>query len=312
MDSIRVLFFGTTVFSASVLSTLVAEGWNVVAVVSQPDRPVGRKHILQAPPVKQFALEHGITVLQPDKLSSQVQEVCSYKPDLIVSCAYGQYIPSSIFSYPHLGSLNIHPSALPKYRGGAPIQRAVMNGDHSTEVCLMEVAEKMDSGAVFARIPYEIDPEITAGELFEALKAPAKQLITEYLPLYVKGELQGEAQNEADVVYAPNIAREEELVLFSKEDGDQLYNHLRGLLEAPMGYGILNGKRVKFARVRKEQTESKELPGTILGFEQHAMRIAMNRGVLLVYELQMEGKSRMSADAFYNGAGRQLIGSRFE
>ena len=312
MDRIRVVFFGTTAYSCAVFAQLLEEGYEVIAAVSQPDKPVGRKHELKEPPVKVFAREHQIPVLQPARLTEEADSVISLNPDLIVTCAYGQLIPVSILEAPKFGCLNIHPSPLPKYRGGAPIQRAVMNGDNYTEVCLMEMAERMDSGKVYARIPAEIGPDVTSSELFQQLEAPARQLIKEYLPKYLDGTLQGEVQDESKVVIAPNIKREEEQVSFRKESIDTLYNHLRGLIDEPVGYGILNGKRVKFARVRKQNGTVKEAPGTILGFADHAMRIAADGGVLLVYELQMEGKARMNADAFYNGAGRNLVGAQFE
>ena len=312
MDRIRVVFFGTTTYSCAVFSQLLEEGYEVIAAVSQPDKKVGRKHELKEPPVKEFAKEHQIPILQPVRLRDEAESVCSLNPDLIITCAYGQLIPVSILKAPKYGCLNIHPSPLPKYRGGAPIQRAVMNGDDYTEVCLMEMAEQMDSGKVYARIPAEIGPDVTSSELFQQLEAPARQLIQEYLPKYLEGTLHGEVQDESKAVIARNIKPEEEQVSFRKEPINELYNHLRGLIDEPIGYGIVNGKRVKFARVRKENGPVKETPGTILGFADHAMRIAADGGVLLVYELQMEGKARMNADAFYNGVGRNLVGARFE
>ncbi len=312
MDAGNVIFFGTTDFSAAVLETLVQEGYHIGAVVTQPDKPVGRKHKLEASEVKQYALAHGIPVLQPVRLTQEADSVLSLHPDLIISCAYGQLIPVSILEAPKYGCLNIHPSKLPRYRGGAPIQRAVMNGDTETEVCLMEIAAGMDSGVVYARIPAEIGPDETSSELFEQLKEPACELIRSYLPRYLSGELKGEVQDEAGVVLAPNIRREEEQVFFQKEPIRNLYNHLRGLMDTPLGYGMIDGKRIKIARARIEETQVDEVPGTILGFADHAMRVAGIGGVLLVYELQMEGKSRMDADAFRNGSGRQLIGKVFD
>ncbi len=312
MNACRTVFFGTTDFSAAVLDTLIKEGYEIAAAVTQPDKPVGRKHVLTASEVKTYALEHGIPVVQPVKLSKEPESVLSFQPDLIVSCAYGQLIPVSILEAPKYGCLNIHPSSLPKYRGGAPIQRAVMNGDTETEVCLMEIAAGMDSGKVYARIPAKIGPDETASELFEQLKEPACELIRSALPRYLAGELPGEEQDENGVVLAPNISREEEQVSFRNEPLSVLYNHLRGLLDVPMGYGIIEGKRVKFARIAKQECAVSAAPGTVLCFENHAMRIAAAGGILLVYELQMEGKSRMDADAFRNGAGRQLVGKVFD
>ncbi len=311
MDAGKVVFFGTTDFSVAVLDALCSESYRVAAVVCQPDKPVGRKRILEAPPVKKYAEEHGIPVLQPVKLSQEPETVLGLEPDLIITCAYGQLVPVSILNAPKYGCLNIHPSPLPKYRGGAPIQRAVMNGDATTEVCLMEMAEKMDSGRVYARIPASIGADETASELFEQLKEPACELIRNALPAYLSGELKGEEQDEAGVVIARNISREEEYISFKEEPLPLLYNHLRGLLDDPAGYGTIDGKRIKFLKVRKQESGEADEPGTILGFEDHAMKIAADGGVLLVYELQMEGKSRMNADSFRNGAGRQLVGKVF-
>lgn len=312
MAECRVVFFGTTDFSGAVLETLLAEGYDVISVVTQPDKPVGRRHVMTAPFVKSYAMEKGIPVLQPVKLSAEMEPVMNLRPDLIITCAYGQLIPVSILELPRYGCLNIHPSPLPKYRGGAPIQRAVMNGDSSTEVCLMEMAEKMDSGKVYARIPASIGADTTSSELFEQLKEPARRLITDYLPRYLKGELKGEEQDESGVVIARNIKREEEFISFQNEAMPSLYNHIRGLLDDPSGYGIVDRKRIKFCRVRRDDSVSDQPAGTILGFADHAMRVAAKGGTLLVYELQMEGKSRMNADAFYNGAGRQLTGKVFD
>ena len=312
MDAGRVVFFGTTDFSNAVLAALLEERYNVAAVVTQPDKPVGRKRIMEAPKVKRFAAERGIPVLQPMKLSAEPECVLLQHPDLIITCAYGQLIPPVILKAPKYGCLNIHPSPLPKYRGGAPIQRAVMNGDSSTEVCLMEMAEKMDSGKVYCRIPAVIGSDTTSSELFEQLKEPAAALIKEALPAYLDGMLPGEVQDESKVVIAPNIRREEEQIIFHSESMPSLYNHARGLIESPMGYGILEGRRIKFASVRMQMSTVEEEPGTILGFADHAMRIAADGGILLVYELQMEGKARMNADSFKNGAGRGLVGKVFD
>ncbi|MBR4454789.1 MAG: methionyl-tRNA formyltransferase [Solobacterium sp.] len=312
MNAGTVVFFGTTDYACAVLNALLEDGYDVRAAVCQPDRPVGRKRVMHAPEVKKLAEEKGIRVLQPEKLSLNPEQILELNPDLIITCAYGQLIPVSILNAPKYGCFNIHPSALPKYRGGAPIQRAVMNGDRTTEVCLMAMAEKMDSGDVFARLPAEIGDDETASELFERLKEHAALLIHEYLPKVLDGSLKGEKQDESKVVIAPNIRREEERVSFRDEPIAELYNHLRGLIEEPMGYGVLEGKRIKFANVRMQSGMAKEAPGTIAGFADHAMKIAANGGYLLVYELQMEGKSRMSADAFGNGAGRQLTGKVFD
>ena len=312
MNDLNVVFFGTPSFACAALQALLDEGYHVIAAVSQPDKPVGRKHVLQKTPVKEFAEDRGIAVIQPVRLKESPEEVLALSPDLIVTCAYGQMIPEAILKAPKFGCLNIHPSPLPKYRGGAPVQRAVMNGDTETEVCLMEMAMRMDSGRVFARIPVRIGDDMTASGLFEALKPAVRELIHTALPLVLDGTLSGEEQDESRVILARNIAREEEKVSFREEAMPSLYNHIRGLIDDPMPYGILDGKRIKFCRVSKTDEISSEPAGTILGFTKDAMKIAAAGGTLLVHELQPEGKQRMKASDYYNGAGRAALGKQFE
>ena len=312
MSDERIVFFGTPEFACAILQALIDEKYNVVAAVSQPDKPVGRKHRIEPTPVHALADKYGIPVVQPDRLRDSAEEILSYKPDLIVTCAYGQFVPSVILNAPALGCVNIHPSLLPKYRGGAPIHHAILNGDQETGVCLMEMVKAMDAGRVWARTVLPVGPDETQCELSARLEEASVKLLKESLPKYIAGELEGEPQNDEDAVIAPNIPRELELVSFRKEKLDSLYNHIRALIDWPVSYGMIEGKRVKFYKVRKENCDHNEEPGKVLGFKAGAMRIAADGGVLLVYELQPEGKKRMDANAFANGAGRELVGKVFE
>ncbi len=311
MNEPRILFFGTPEFARRILQTLVEEKYNVVGAVSQPDRPVGRKHKIEPTPVHALCMEHNIPCIQPEKLKDAKDELAALQPDLILTCAYGQFVPKSILSLPALGCLNVHPSLLPKYRGGAPIQHAVMNGDTETGVSLMEMIPAMDAGRVFACDHVSIGPDETFYELNQRLMDVSCDMIRKYLPLYLKGELKGVEQDESKVVLALNITKEEEEVVFQKENLDQVYNHIRGLIDWPIAYGNLEGKRIKFYAVKKQAGETKGQRGEILGFSNHAMEVACEGGILAVTELQMEGKKRMNADAFYNGSGRELIGKVF-
>ncbi len=312
MENIKVVFFGTPVFACAVLQTLLDEHYDVIAAVSQPDKPVGRKHILEKTPVKLLAEKYGIPVIQPVKLRAESSLVTDLEPDLIVTCAYGQIIPDDILACPKYGCVNIHPSLLPRYRGGAPVHRAVWAGDAQTGVCLMEMVHRMDAGRVWARTYVSIDPDDTTESLNVRLIDASVNLVREYLPAYIRGELKGEEQDESLVVIARNIAPEEEQVHFSAEDIQNLYNHVRALIDWPVSYGIVDGKRIKFYRAGMEKGETGSCPGTILGFRDHAMTVACKGGVLKVYELQPEGKKKMTADAFANGAGRSFIGKIFE
>lgn len=312
MRNERIVFFGTPAFAVGILKMLLDENYNVVAAVSQPDRPVGRKHKIEKTPVKVLCEEYGIPCLQMDHLKEEADKVLAYEPDVIVTCAYGQIVPSSILEYPRLGCINIHPSLLPKYRGGAPMHFAILNGDDVTGVSLMEMTAKMDAGKVYAQVELPIGKDETEAELEPRLLEASVALLKENLPLYLDGKLPGVEQDESKVTFCHNISREMEMVSFQKEEIHTLYNHIRGLIDWPVPYGVVDGKRVKFYAVRMEETDSGKPSGEILGFEDHAMRVAADGGVIRVLELQMEGKKRMSADAFANGYSSLLKGKRFD
>lgn len=312
MEKPRMIFFGTPEFAVSILQTVIDMDCNVVAVVSQPDRPVGRKHVLTPTPVHALADQYDIPCLQPEKLTENIDMILEYRPDIILTCAYGQFVPSKILSYPKLGCINIHPSLLPKFRGGAPIHHAIMAGEKQTGVSIMEMVKKMDAGKVYAQVTLDIGDDETQAELSERLNVAACQLLKDSLQDYMDGKLPGIEQDEEKVIIGNNISREEEEVHFSLEDVDQIYDHIRGLIDWPIAYGKLDGKRIKFYKVRKEKKVVHEQVGTVLGFVNHALEIACQNGILKVYELQMEGKKRMDADAFKNGYANEVIGKVFE
>ena len=312
MRNERIVFFGTPAFAVGILKMLLDEKYIVVAAVSQPDRPVGRKHKIEKTPVKVLCEEYGIPCLQMDHLKDEVDQVLAYEPDVIVTCAYGQIVPSSILDYPRLGCINIHPSLLPKYRGGAPMHFAILNGDAVTGVSLIEMTAKMDAGKVYAQVELPIGKDETEAELEPRLLEASIGLLRENLPLYLDGKLPGVEQDETRVTFCHNISREMEKVSFQSEEVHTLYNHIRGLIDWPVPYGVVEGKRVKFYAVRMEEKDTGKPAGEILGFKDHAMEIAADGGLIRVLELQMEGKKRMSADAFANGYSAEMRGKRFD
>jgi methionyl-tRNA formyltransferase len=312
MNRPRIVFMGTPEFACAILQTLLDGGYQVVAAVSQPDRPVGRKMILKKTPVHELADRFQIPVLQPEHLRRDYQAVLAAKPDLIVTCAYGQMVPDEVLAAPALGCINVHASLLPKYRGGAPIQHAIMAGEKVTGVTIMQMVHAMDAGEMYARAEVAIGPDETVDELTPRLMQAGSKLLQEQLPAYLEGTLKGTAQDEALVTVARNISKEEEQIHFAAEPLPQLYDHVRGLTSWPGSYGMLAGKRIKFFRTRKREEACSEAPGTVLGFQDHAMQIACRGGVLEVYELQPEGKGRMDADSFHNGLGRSEIGKVFD
>ena len=241
MKQTRIIFFGTTEFASGILQTLIDEGYNVVAVVSQPDKPVGRKHTIQMTPTHVLADQYQIPVIQPDLLKEHVDDVLRYEPELILTCAYGQFVPVRILEYPRLGCINVHPSLLPKYRGGAPIHHAVMGGETETGVCLIQMTKAMDAGDIYARVTTPLGKDETMAELNQRLLVLSKQLVKENLEDYIAGKLVGEPQDDSKVILGLNITKEEEKVQFAKEEVQTLYNHIRGLIDWPMRYGMVDG-----------------------------------------------------------------------
>lgn len=312
MDNTRIMFFGTPEFAVSILQTLIDMKANVVAVVSQPDRPVGRKHVITETPVHAFANQYNIPCIQPEKLSEAKEEIFSYQPELILTCAYGQFVPTSILGYPKLGCINIHPSLLPRYRGASPMQYALLNGDAETGVSIMEMTKEMDAGKVYAQTKLKIGDDETLSELSDRLNKASCELLKDSLQDYIDGKLPGTPQSEEGLIIAPSITKQQEQLVFQNEDINTIYNHARALIDWPVPYALLDDKRVKFYKVRKENKDINQLPGTVIGFEDHAMLIACKNGVLKVLELQMEGKKRMDADAFKNGYASEVIGKVFK
>lgn len=311
MDTTKIIFFGTTDFSCDILQALYDQQYNVVAAVAQPDRPAGRKHRIVPTPVHALCDTLQIPCLQIEHLKTEWEVLKEYAPDLIITCAYGQLVPDEVLALPQLGCLNIHPSLLPKYRGAAPMHYAILNGDSETGVTLMEMVHKMDAGKIYAQNRISIGEDETLQQLEERLKQASVSLLTEALPKYLRKELPGIPQEEQAVTFSSMISREMECVSFEKEPLDVLYNHIRALIDWPLPYGMLDGKRVKFFEVKKEIKDVQEAPGTILGFKKGYMEVATKGGILRVYSLQLEGKKRMDANSFANGYADEVTGKRF-
>ncbi|MEG1463172.1 MAG: methionyl-tRNA formyltransferase, partial [Anaerorhabdus sp.] len=216
MDKPRIIFMGTPQFSCGILETLVEMGENVVAVVTQPDKKVGRKQEIQETPIKIKAKEYGIPVLQPIKIKESIEDVLAFKPDLIVTAAYGQLIPDAILEAPKYRCINVHASLLPKYRGGAPIHMAIINGEKETGITIMYMEKKMDSGDILTQRALPIEIEDTTSDLFEKLELVGKELLKETLPKLLNGEITPISQNEDDVTFAWNISKEQEFISFKR------------------------------------------------------------------------------------------------
>lgn len=311
MNKPRIIFMGTPQFSCGILETLVEMGENVVAVVTQPDKKVGRKQEIQETPIKIKAKEFGIPVLQPIKIKESIEEVLAFKPDLIVTAAYGQLIPDAILNSPKYRCINVHASLLPKYRGGAPIHMAVINGEKETGITIMYMEKKMDSGDILTQKVLPIDIKDTTSDLFDKLEQVGKDLLKETLPKLINGELTPIPQNEDDVTFAWNISKEQEFVSFNRPVME-VYNHIRGLISWPVGYGIIEGKKIKLHKVHYVEEKHHNKPGECIGLIDDAFVIACEGGFIYVDELQLEGKTKTLAKDFYHGNGKNYVGKCFE
>lgn len=308
----RLVFMGTTPFSCVILEELLKmETIEVVGVVTQPDRPFGRKKKLKAPIVKEFALKQGLKVLQPIKLNDNASMIEDLNPDLIVTCAYGQIVSQKILDIPHKGSINVHASLLPKYRGGAPIHWSIINGENKTGVTLMEMDAGMDSGNMIAKESVSIEKDDTMGSVEKKLMDASRVLMRKYFIPFVKGEIKSEKQDESLVSFAYTIRAEDEYVDFNR-DVNEVYNQIRGLIPWPVAHGILEGQRVKFHGVSMAETKVDKPAGTVLSVHDKGTDIACLNGYVTITKIQPFGKPALDALDFMNGMGRDWKGKVFQ
>ena len=311
MKDYRVVFMGTPDFSVPVLKSLI-ENYNVVGVVTQPDKEVGRNHELSFSPIKNVAIENNITVIQPIKIRNEFDRVLELKPDIIVTCAYGQIIPKEILDYPKYGCINVHASLLPKYRGGAPIHRAILNGDKETGITIMYMAPGMDDGDIITQEKIVIRDDETVGELHDELSPLGAKLLIETLPSIFDGTNERIKQDESNVTFAKIIKKEDEIIDFD-DSSINVYNKIRGLNPFPGAYAVLDGKRVKIYKSRIEKNSSDKTPGTIVDILKDGIVVKTKDGSIVIEDLKMEGKKRMSSKEFLNGVKKEdLINKEFK
>ncbi|MCP1157998.1 methionyl-tRNA formyltransferase [Bacillus infantis] len=304
----KIVFMGTPDFSVPILKQLISEGYNVIAAVTQPDRPVGRKRVLTPPPVKAEAVKQGIPVYQPEKIrvKEELEKILALEPDLIVTAAFGQILPKELLDYPKYGCINVHASLLPELRGGAPIHYSIIQGKEKTGITIMYMAEKLDAGDILTQAEVKIEEQDTAGSLFDKLSAAGAALLSETLPKLLKGELEPSPQNDEEATFAYNIKREQEQVDWTKT-GEEIYNHIRGMNPWPVAFTTLDGSVVKLWSSAKVGLKEKALPGTVVGIEKDGfIAAAGNMTGIKITELQPAGKKKMSGEQFLRGAGSSL------
>ena len=299
----RIVYMGTPDFAVEPLKALVQAGYEVAAVVTQPDKPKGRSKSLVPTPVKEEAMKHGIPVYQPEKVRTpEFQQILEeMNPDIIVVAAFGQIIPKTILELPSFGCINIHASLLPKYRGAAPIQQAVIDGEKESGVTIMRMGTGLDTGDMISQAVIPITEEETGGSLFEKLSAAGAQLLVETLPHIFDGTAHYEKQpEESPTPYAGMITKQMGRLDFAKA-ADKLECLVRGLNPWPCAYTSLNGKNLKIWKSRAESGNAACPPGTVLESGSDGIRVACGEGVLVLEEVQLEGKKRMPVDAFLRG-----------
>ena len=299
MKDLKVIFMGTPVFCVPILEELIKET-NVVAVVTQPDKEVGRKHEISFSPIKKVAIKNNIKVLQPVKIKEEYEDVTSLNPDIIITCAYGQIVPLAILNCPKYGCINVHASLLPKLRGGAPIHKAIINGYDKTGITIMYMDKGMDTGDMIAKEEVKIEDNDTAESLHDKLSAISVPLLMKTLPSIINGTNKREKQNDADATYAYNVSREEEHVSFDKSSKD-VYNQIRGLNSWPGAYAVLDDKNIKLWSSSITNNKYDKTPGTIINLDKNGLCVATKDGSVLIKELQIPGKKKMNIKDFING-----------
>ncbi|MEA5026548.1 MAG: methionyl-tRNA formyltransferase [Erysipelotrichaceae bacterium] len=300
---------GTPYFAQVVLRSLINEGYKIIAVVTQPDKPVGRKHQLEQSPVKELARQSQLPVFQPLKIREDYQFIIDINPDLIITCAYGQIIPSVIIS--NYLCINIHASLLPELRGGAPMHRAIMNGRQQTGITLMKMAKKMDDGDIIIQESVDITLEDTVSSLQEKLIDCACRMLEKNLPLIVEDRIPSHPQDHSLATFGYNISKDDEFISFQRPYMT-VYNHIRALISWPIGYGIIKDQKIKLHGVCYSDLPTDEPDGTLIGLVDNQIQIAVEHRIIGITQLQVEGRNIVSATDFMNGLGKQLINQRFK
>lgn len=304
----RIVFMGTPDFAVGSLQALCESGKHeILAVVTQPDRPKGRGNKLLQTPVKEYALEQGLTVYQPQKVKTPefVELLHELQPELIVVAAFGQFLSKEILELPKYGCINVHASLLPKYRGAAPIQYAIIKGEKESGVTIMQMDIGMDTGAMLDKVVVPIEENTTMGELHDALREQGAALLLEVIDKIAAGTAVAEPQDDAQATYATLLDRSMEHIDWSKT-AQEVHNLIRGFNPAPSTFTKLpNGKSLKIWGSKMTAKSSAAAAGTVIETGKHSFFVACGEGVLEITEVQPESKKRMPAQVFLNGRGVQ-------
>ncbi len=296
---------GTPEFAVPSLEMLVNEGYEVVAVVTQPDKPKGRGNKMCAPPVKEFALKHDITVLQPNKIKTDefVEEIRTLKPDLLITAAYGKILSKELLDVPLKGCINVHGSLLPAYRGAAPINWAVINGEKTTGITTMFTDVGLDTGDMLLKKELAIGPNMTVGELHDKMSILGAEVLRDTLSELINGTLKRQPQDDALSSYAPIMSKELGLIDWNKS-AQEIHNLVRGTDPWPGAYTFLNGERIRIWRtslVADRQIDTNAEAGLIIEVVNDGILVNCGDSCILVTEIQLDCCKRMDVDCYIRG-----------
>ena len=306
MKDKRVVFMGTPEFSVPVLEMLIKET-NVVMVVTQPDSRVGRHQELRHTPIKEVALKHGIEVYQPIKIRDEYQKILDVNPDVIITCAYGQIIPSVLLDTPKYKAINVHASLLPKLRGGSPLHRCLIDGYSETGITIMYMAPGMDDGDIITQRKIDILDNYNVGDIHDKLSIIGSELLYDTLPSIFDGTNDRIKQDDSLVTFAYNIKKEEEKIDFNKSAKD-VHNQIRGLYPFPTSYTTLNGEIIKICESRLGEKKSGSC-GEIISIYDDGIGVMCSDREIIITRIKPAGKKEMSSRDFINGRGKdKLIG----
>ncbi len=306
----KIIFMGTPDFSTKVLEMLIAEH-DVIAVVTQPDRPVGRKKVMTPPPVKKVALEHDIKIYQPEKLkdSAELEELLTLDADLIVTAAFGQLLPESLLNAPRLGAINVHASLLPKYRGGAPIHQAIIDGEAETGITIMYMVKKLDAGNIISQKAINIEEDDNVGTMHDKLSFLGADLLKDTLPSIVNETNDSIPQDDSEATFASNISREDERINWNQSAQD-IHNHIRGLSPWPVAYTTMDDKNLKLYSSHIISGKNGN-PGKIIETTKKAIIIGTgSNDAIALTDMQLAGKKRMLVANYLSGVQESLVGKQ--
>ena len=294
----KIVFMGTPEFAVPVLESLINE-YKVSLVVTQPDKEVGRKRILTPSPIKEVALKNNIEVFQPKKIREDYQKIVDLQPNLIITCSYGQIIPKEILDCPKLGCINVHASLLPRLRGGAPLQHAIIDGEKESGITIMYMDEHMDTGDIISTIKYELKSDETYKSLHDTLSPMGAKLLMDTLPSIINGTNPRTKQDEEEATYAYTIKREEERIDFNKSV-TSVDNLVRGLFDHPYANFTFNGEEHKIVKGHFEKKDN-TTPGKIVIPNKKSMGIECADGIYFIDNIKPFGKKEMDITSYLNG-----------